>query len=83
MTNARVFHVEALHRVAGGGDIDNAELDAAVPNSLTLDREERSAWEELSHWADDDDIRAKDPRYTAWKRERMQDRLSELDTKDS
>ncbi len=78
MTDARLFLVEALGRVADGGDIDNAELDSAIPDPLVLDPAEKNAWEELSHWADDEDIRAKDPRYPILKRERMRDCLSEL-----
>ena len=81
MIATRAFLIEALRRVAGGGDISEAELDAAVPNPFALDAREKDAWEELSHWADDDDIRERDERYTASKRERMRDHLQAL-TKD-
>jgi hypothetical protein len=78
MTAARAFLLDALKRVAGGGDIDEAELEAVVPDPLALDYDERNAWEELSHWADDDDIRARDKRYAALKRERMRDCIVKL-----
>jgi hypothetical protein len=49
-----------------------------VPSPLALDRDEKNAWEELSHWADDSDVRARDARYTTHKRDRMRDRLAAL-----
>ncbi|MEH3040793.1 MAG: hypothetical protein PGN21_12090 [Sphingomonas paucimobilis] len=78
MTDLRRFLTEALRRVANGGEIDNAELDAIIADPFVLDPAERKAWEELSHWADDTDIRANDACYAVLKRERMRDRLSEL-----
>lgn len=78
MYDLRRFLIEALTRVANGGDIDNAELDVAVPDPFVLHPVERTAWRELSHWADDDDIRTKDARYAILKRERMRDCLLEL-----
>jgi hypothetical protein len=78
MTVARSFLLEALQRVADGGDIGESELDTAVPDPLALDGAEKIAWEELSHWADDDDIRERDERYTASKRERMRDHIATL-----
>ena len=71
MTAARTFLSEALRRVADGGDIAEADLAAAVPDPRILDKDEKNAWEELSHWADDDDIRFRDATYAASKRERM------------
>jgi hypothetical protein len=78
MTAARAFLVDALQRVADGGDIDEAELEAAVPDPFALDDREKNAWEELSHWADDDDIRARDEQYAAYKRDRMRDCIARL-----
>jgi hypothetical protein len=72
MTTARAFLLAALQRVISGGDIVNSELDAAVPDPLALDPAEKNAWGKLSRWADDDDIRERDERYAASKRERMQ-----------
>src|SRR3546814_12071412 len=50
MTAIRSFLLEALQRVVDGGDIEHEELDAAVPNPLTLDprSEERRVGKE---WA--------------------------------
>jgi hypothetical protein len=73
MTAARPFLLEALQRVADGGDIDEAELDAALPYPFVLDKLEKRAWEQLNHWADDADIRARDDRYATFKREWMRD----------
>ena len=78
MTVARAFLVEALERVADGGDVLESELDAAVPDPFALDPAEKTAWEELSHWADDEDIRERDERYAAFKRERMRDHVAAL-----
>ncbi|KQS03371.1 hypothetical protein ASG11_03105 [Sphingomonas sp. Leaf357] len=78
MNPVRAFLLEALQRVANGGDIDRTELDTAVPNPRSLDRNEKSAWEELSHWADDGDIRERDQRYAEFKREWMRDHVAAL-----
>ncbi len=83
MTAARAFLIEALQRVFGGGDLGEAELVAAIPDPFALDSKEKSAWEELSHWADDDDIRERDDGYAASKRERMRDHLRVLTTNGS
>jgi len=80
MTAVRAFLIDALQRVADGGDIDDAELEAAVPDPFALDARERDAWEELSHWADDDDIRTRDERYAAHKRDRMRDCIARFGT---
>lgn len=64
--------------MADGGDVTDHELGAAIPDPLALNRSERYAWEELSHWADDEDIRANDPSYSAYKRERMRDHIAAL-----
>ena len=71
MTNARQYLRNTLQGIVDGGDLTTAQLDAAIPDPLILARLVKDAWEELSHWADDDDIRAKDKRYAADKRDRM------------
>ena len=78
MTEARSFLVEALRRVAEGGDIDNVELSAAIPDLFALSKNKKRAWEELSPWADDDDIRARDTYYADFKRRRMSDLTSKM-----
>lgn len=80
MTAARAFLLKALQRVIDGGDVGEVELETAVPDPFALDCAERNAWEELSHWVDDDDIRGRDKRYAASNRERMRDRLVALTT---
>ena len=78
MTNARQYLRNTLQRIVDGGDLTTEELDAAIPDPLILARLEKDAWEELSHWADDDDIRAKDKRYAADKRDRMRGHIIAL-----
>jgi hypothetical protein len=78
MTVARAFLLEALQRVADGGDVTETELDTAAPDPLALDPVEKAGWEELSHWIDDDDIRERDERYAASKRERMREHVASL-----
>jgi len=76
MTSARVHLLTMLERVADGGDLTAQELNAAIPNPFLLDLREKAAWEELSHWADEEDIRAKDANYTGFKRQWMRDHMS-------
>ena len=78
MTDVRTYLLSTLQRVADGGDLTTAELDAAIPDPMLLDRAERAAWEELSHWADDADIRAKDAHYASFKREWMRAHIERL-----
>jgi|TARA_R100000501_G_scaffold14680_4_gene26674 hypothetical protein len=73
MTAARTFLIDALQRVADGGDMDETEIEAAVPDPFALDDLEKKAWEELSHWADDKDIRVRNERYAGYKRDRMRE----------
>ena len=78
MTVARAFLLEALQRVADCGDVTESELNTAVLAPFALDPAEKIAWEELSHWADDGDIRERDEPYAAFKRERMRDHVTAL-----
>ena len=78
MTDTRTYLLQALELVADGGDVTRQELDAAISNPRTLSRAEKDAWEELSHWADDGDIRGRDERYATFKREWMRDRREAL-----
>ena len=61
MTAARPFLIDGLRKVRGGSRFTNQELLSGVADPSVLDEFEKAAWECLSHWADDDDIRAKDP----------------------
>ena len=78
MTAARSYLLSALQRVADGGDLTTEELDAAIPNPRLLDAAEKDAWEQLSHWADDDDIRARDDNYAAFTRDWMREHIVRL-----
>ena len=63
MSAHRAFLIQTLDDLVAGGDITHAQLAAAIPDPKTLDHSEKSAWAALSHWADDADIRAANPRY--------------------
>jgi hypothetical protein len=78
MSDARAYIISALQRVVDGGDITADELSGAIPDPLVLDDAEKGGWEQLSHWADDDDIREKDPDYANFKRECMRDHIAKL-----
>lgn len=79
MTEARTFLLATLRRVIDGGDVTNDELDAAITAPADLRGAERKAWHGLSYWADDDDIRAKDPAYAPSRRRQLANLLSDLE----
>lgn len=81
MTEARAFLIAALERVIAGGDITNEELGTAIPDPASLRGAERGAWHGLSYWADDEDIRAKDPAYAPARRRSLCDLLYNLHDK--
>ena len=78
MTEARHFLLETLGRVIDGGEVTHDNLDAAIAASEGLRGAERKAWHGLSYWADDDDIRAKDPAYAPSRRRQLAELLSAL-----
>jgi hypothetical protein len=79
MTDARTFLINSLQRVIDGGDVTNDELDAAIADPARLRGAERKAWHGLSYWADDDDIRAKDPGYGPSRRRQLADLLADME----
>lgn len=83
MDNARTYLLETLRRVIDGGDVTNGELDAAIAAPADLRGAERKAWHGLSYWADDDDIRAKDPAYASMRRGQLADMLCALESKEA
>ncbi len=78
MTAVRTFLLGALKRVADGGEINEDELVAAIPDWSALDASEKKALEQLTHWADDEDIRARDAEYATLKRQWMRDHIERL-----
>lgn len=78
LNDARAYLLATLQRVVNGGDLTVEELDNAVPDPLALEREEKDAWEPLSHWADDADIRARDANYASFKRDWMREHIAAL-----
>jgi hypothetical protein len=79
MTDARTLLINCLRRVIDGGDVTNDELDAASADPGALRGVERRAWQGLSYWADDEDIRAKDPAYAPARRIQLTDLLIDLE----
>lgn len=79
MTHVRTFLIDSLRRVIDGDDVTNDELDAAIADPAGLRGAERKAWHGLSYWADDDDIRAKDPSYAPSRRQQLGDLLADLE----
>jgi hypothetical protein len=65
--------------VLNDGSFTNEELFSGVADPFALDEFEKAAWECLSHWADDDDIRAKDSRYETYQREKVANALADLE----
>ncbi|MBB5711062.1 hypothetical protein [Sphingomonas xinjiangensis] len=82
MVDARTFLIRSLRRVIAGGDMTNDELDAAIADPAQLRGAERKAWHGLSYWADDDDIRGKDPAYAPSRRRQLTDLLTDLERED-
>jgi len=74
----RLFLMTALRQVVLGGNILQHELNAAVPDPKVLRGEEQKAYLALSYWADDADIRAKDPAYATVRREGLAQLLQRL-----
>ncbi len=81
VTAARSYLLATLQRVANGGDLTTDELDATILDPLLLGGAERNPWEELSHWANDGDICAKDTSYVFIKPEWMLYRIAALGSK--
>ena len=79
MIAAHVLLADMLRHVIHGGDVTNAELDAAITDPAALRGAERKAWHGLSYWADDGDIRAKDPYYATHRRRQLTDLLAALE----
>lgn len=77
--DVRLALIGLLKRALTGGEITNDELFAAAPNPTALNQLERLAWQRLSHWADDDDIRAKNKTYAEMQTRQIADALADLE----
>ena len=77
--DARLALIEMMKRVLADGNITNSELFAAAPDPTGLAELERVAWQRLSHWADDDDIRANDKDYADKQRQNIAEALADLE----
>jgi len=78
MPTARTLLIDLLRRTLAGGAPTAKELDEDL-NPQVLNQHEKQAWEALSHWADDDDIRAKDPSYETFRRAELKEALANLE----
>jgi hypothetical protein len=78
VTDHRAFLLDALRRVRDGGTFTNEDL-GIIQDPSALHQIERAAWQRLSHWADDDDIRAKDSRYADMQERQIGDALADLE----
>jgi hypothetical protein len=71
--------LNALRRVRDGGTFTNEELLSIIQDPASLQEIERAAWYRLSHWADDEDIRAKDSRYADMQERQIGAALADLE----
>ena len=78
MSIHREFLTASLRRVIDGGDITNAELSTGLPDARVLEGDELKAYLGLSYWADDADIRSKDPLYGPARRTALIELLKRL-----
>jgi hypothetical protein len=78
MSEQRDFLIASLRRVIAGGDITNDELAAGIPDAGSLRGADLKAYFGLSYWADDGDIRDKDPTYGPMRRTGLADLLRAL-----
>lgn len=79
MSADRTFLIEALQGVIAGGDITGEQLDAGLNAAVKLRGAELKAYYGLCYWADDGDIREKDPAYAPMRREGLARLLSRLE----
>ena len=80
MTDTRALLIEALRKTLATGVFTNDELEATGVDARTLIDAERLAWQRLSHWADDDDIRTAKPSYEAIQRSNLTEALRILES---
>lgn len=55
--------LDALGRVLDGGELRPEEPGSTIASPEALQRQEKEAWEQLGHWANEADVRAKDANY--------------------
>ena len=77
--DVRLALISLSKRVLAGDEITSGEIYAAAPDPPALDQLERVAWQRLSQWADDDDIRATDDAYAEMRRQQVADALADLE----
>ena len=79
MSEHREALIQWLGHVIDDGNITNDELHGAFPHPENLIGAERKAWQGLSYWADDEDVRIKDPAYAPAQRRSLSRLLERLE----
>ena len=74
----RSYLLYALKGALNGAAVSVADLDAAIINPENLIGHERDAWEQLHHWADEGEVRARDKNYSAFHLDWLRDLHSKL-----
>lgn len=74
----RSYLLHALGRVLCGVELSRKELEAAITHPHMLRGHENDAWEQLGHWADEADVRARDENYSAFHTDWLRDLHSRL-----
>lgn len=77
--NVRLALIDMMKQALTDGNITNSELFAAAPDPTDLTELERVAWQRLSHWADDNDIRANDTAYADMQRRNLAAALADME----
>jgi hypothetical protein len=75
----RSYLLHALARVLDGAELSRGELEAAITGSGNLTQHENDAWQQLGHWVDETEVRAKDKNYAAFHIDWLRDLQSKLE----
>lgn len=63
MQATRSYLLDALARVLAGAVLRPEEPGTAIPDGAALPKHEKAAWEQLTNWAGEADVRAGDANY--------------------
>jgi hypothetical protein len=74
----RSYLLHALKGALNGAELSVADLEAAIMNPENLIGYESDAWEQLHHWANEADVRARDKNYTDFHLDWLRDLHSKL-----
>lgn len=74
----RASLIDLIRRALDTDDVSNEMIDRALPYPRSLGASDAKAYDALSHWADDDDIRARDAAYADRQRGQLGHQLARL-----